>query len=327
MTKILSQILKLYTGGGLGVADNRRHCYRLAGCKLVADTAIGMLESFRINCPSAGGESAPVFENTGGGDQADRQWGGNNLLVHPTEFVARTSGWLANETREVVNTANEQGYSLSIAGVGEFGIDRLNGHIHCRNWNKGLPVALAEEATLGPPVTLALALRDIWCLHASAISREDHVSLFLGPSGHGKSTLAGYLNRHGGDNVGRVTDDISPCIKSIDGVIVLPHFPQPKLEEAQYSVEEPGCLALKSIFILERVEKAAEPRIEPVRPVQAMRELTNQTVAVSLFDRELHQRHLHFLAGLVKSAQVFKLHYPHDYGKLPQVTALLSEYL
>ena len=124
-----------------------------------------------------------------------------------------------------------------------------------------------------------------------------------------------------------MADDISPCSIGSNGAIMLPHFPQPKLREAQYSLESPDHLPVKSILILEREDKDKEPWLETVTSVRAMRELTNQTVAVSLFDRELHRRHLHFLAGLVKSASVLKLHYPHDYDKLPQVTALLSDYL
>ena len=66
---------------------------------------------------------------------------------------------------------------------------------------------------------------------------------------------------------------------------------------------------------------AMVPRAEAVHRAAA------QTIAIGLFDRSLHVRHLRFVARLLASVPAYALRYPHDYNRLPAVRAALAERL
>ena len=99
------------------------------------------------------------------------------------------------------------GMLLKVEGCGEFFI-ALHGETICKRDPEGDLTRLEREVILGPALVLALALRGIWSLHASAAMFQDQTTVFLGESGQGKSTLAAYLSNSPGWRL--VADDILP---------------------------------------------------------------------------------------------------------------------
>lgn len=94
--------------------------------------------------------------------------------------------------------------------------------------------AIAPEQTIedtltyftGPIMAFCLALRGIFCLHASAVLIDDVAVAFVGPAGAGKSTTAAMLSRAG---VAVISDDALPFHIRPDGVWVSASYPRLRL--------------------------------------------------------------------------------------------------
>ena len=112
---------------------------------------------------------------------------------------------------------------MEIPAAGRFWTAADGSAIHQVSQVPGSDPAFLAEALLGPPLVLALALRDTWCLHASAVEYGGRVIAFLGESGAGKSTLAAYLA--GQPGVRRVADDILPVAWQDHRLYYLAAFP------------------------------------------------------------------------------------------------------
>lgn len=306
-------MIRLAWADSLGVSGRRPCCYRLAGSVLTADMRVGMLDGLELRCAERPDQAlAPEKLAESGAD----------------EVTLRARGWIAGDTREVSCASGRKGYAFDIAGIGRFSVARSGDAIRCRELAPGLPAELAEEALLGPPLALALALRGTWCLHASAVLVRGAASLFLGPSGCGKSTLAAYLDQAAAHGARRIADDILPCSLQDGEGQAWPHFPQLKLPPSRrYALDAPQRLPLRSLVLLEAAASDSDWSVEPVQPAAAIRELANQTVAANLYDRHLHELHLQFLAGLVQTTPVFRLRYPHDFTQLPAVAAGVTAYI
>lgn len=229
-------------------------------------------------------------------------------------------GWIGGETRKVVCIAGAAGFDIHVSGIGRFAVSVPDGHIWCMSLETGLSRARArlEEVLLGPALVLSLACRDVWCLHASAVSLSGSTVLFLGASGQGKSTLAGYCAGRSG--LERVADDILPCSLVDEVACAKPHFPQLKLPPlAQYPKQATCCLPVDALIFIDPTPGGQDVEIETVPPIDAVKRLAETTVAVSLFDSALHWRHLRFLASVLASVPVFALRYSHSYAQLPAV--------
>ncbi|MFY9974238.1 MAG: hypothetical protein WAK53_08290 [Chromatiaceae bacterium] len=213
---------------------------------------------------------------------------------------------------------------MEIAGIGTFSVDADSGWIRCDGWRTDAAAALFEEVLLGPPVALLLAGRDIWCLHASAVLFKGRALLFLGPSGCGKSTLAAHCAEHAG--LLRLADDILPCAL-VDAVpSAQPSFPQLKLPEAaQYPPRARGSVPIGALLFLDPAPLGGQVAVEALAIRAAMKRLVEQTVAVGLFDRWLHQQQLRFLSDLISLVPAFLLHYPHERGRLPEVRDAVTD--
>ena len=190
----------------------------------------------------------------------------------------------------------------------------------------GVPPNVLDEALLGPPLTFALALHEVWCLHASAVLKGGQAILFLGASGDGKSTLAAYLNEAAPGGWRRLADDILPCMLAGGLPFARPHFPQLKLSpEERYPPTADEAVPVGAVVVLRPTRESAEITLEPLVATAAVKALAEQTVAVSLFDRALHGAHLRFVAGLVQAVPVYRMRYPHDYARLPEVVGALEQ--
>ncbi|MEO8197675.1 MAG: hypothetical protein ABI689_13250, partial [Thermoanaerobaculia bacterium] len=98
----------------------------------------------------------------------------------------------------------------------------------------GAPASGPADITraLGAPLAVALALREIYLLHASALAGVDGPVVALSvESGGGKSTLAAAAAAHPELGLRRVADDQLP-VRLGRSPAALPHFPQMKLPAA-----------------------------------------------------------------------------------------------
>jgi hypothetical protein len=174
---------------------------------------------------------------------------------------------------------------------------------------------------LGPALILSLALRDAWCLHASAVAIGGQAVAFLGESGNGKSTLAAFLASETDLGWQRLADDILPVELTANGFDALPHFPQLKLSpEDQPAGGIPERMPVRAIYVLDGPAlERDEIEIRPLGTQEATLAFVRHTIAARLFDKKLLARHLSFCADAAACVLVRRLGYLHDYDCLPAV--------
>ncbi len=178
------------------------------------------------------------------------------------------------------------------------------------------------EIQQGPAQVLALAMRQNWSLHASAARFQDTTIAFLGESGYGKSTLAGYLGCSGWQ---RVADDILPVTLADDTLLAWPHFPQLKLpEDQQPALYLPESLPLDRLCLVSPAGANERVRLEPLSSTEAVTALLSHTAGTRMFWPELLTRHLAFCARAGQLLPAYRLTYPHRRDALPQVKEILE---
>lgn len=238
------------------------------------------------------------------------------------KLISRTEGRVGGAQRVLEAYETLNGILLKVEGSGGFFIAS-----HGETIGKSSPQdelsQLDREIIVGPALVLALALRGIFCLHASAAMYKENVIVFLGESGQGKSTLAAYLSQSSGWRL--VADDILPIQMDSNGVSILPHFPQLKLS----ANTQPGAgllerLPLKTICALTYAEAQQAPELQKISSAQAVRDLLSHMAGTRMFNASLLAKHLKFSTQAAKQISAYRLIYPHRRDTLPLVREFLE---
>jgi hypothetical protein len=276
------------------------HTYRVAGVDLGSDVPLPALEPFATPLAlPAGLPPFPLgFEETGA-----VVFQGNAPLGSRERRVEALAGEGGTRVR-----VDEEAFVLSSDGS--------------RVWRVEGPEGADPdgEVVLGPVLSLALALRGVFCLHAAAVAVGGVAIALAGDSGAGKSTLATLLAEEGWL---RAADDILPVDGGPEGIAACPRFPQLKLAAA----EQPGSrlperLPLAAVYLLK--QRSHGVRASLLRPVQAIAHLVRQTVAARLFAPDLLVRHADFCAHVVGRVPVRELAYPRERDIGPLVRAAIA---
>jgi len=140
------------------------------------------------------------------------------------------------------------------------------------------------DVLLGPPLILALALRGIHCLHASAAITPNGIGIaFTAPSGTGKSTLADTATAFGWQ---RLSDDLSPLDARCQ---LLPRFPQLKL--GAHPDLLPSPVKLSHLVLLRRGARAA---LQPLGAAAVAKLLLAATVGAKMYSAAMREQHFHW---------------------------------
>ncbi len=265
------------------------------------------------------------------------------------EFVKGANGTIGDPAGETIwyttDILDEHGDpALRIwkgRSAGEYFIRYINGLTFCLDSTItrmlvlcGQPMSHADVCSflLGPVMGIALRIRGITCLHASAVEIRGHAVAFLGQMGAGKSTTAAIFARNGH---AVLTDDIVALEKCGDTFFAHSSYPflnllpdsmrlvfgtgdgcsstDPEVEKTQVMLNGGGLrfesrlLALDRIYLLERASDTAATTILPVRPQQALIELSSQTYANKILDQQMRSREFQMLGELVKNVVVRRL--------------------
>ena len=294
---------------GISNGDGQTTCYRVAEQSLVTDFPLPDMVSFRESCPDDGAQLSPL-----------------NVYHVPVDGkqIYRGPGWIGNQWREVICQSIPSGYQIRIEGIGTFLIAEEGKSIVCSRKEAEAGVQLLIEAAIGPALILALAVNGTLCFHASAVLFKDHVIVFLGESGKGKSTLASWLDGKGERGWRRLADDILPAALGVDGLQVLPHYPQLKIAaEEQPSLGMPGSLPASAIYVVRRSREGEEVAVQPLGAQESALVLARHTVASRLFDADLMIRHLDFCIQAGSQVPVRELIYPLIPSALQEVQEAL----
>lgn len=282
--------------------------YRPAGQEFYFPRPVAELEPFEIN-NGAVEETASVSDLFPGNESP--------------KLVSRTEGWVGGAQRIVEVYDTSRGLLLKVEGGSEFFIAPHGETIGKRNPHEELS-QLDREIILGPALVLALALRNVWSLHASAAMYKENVIAILGESGQGKSTLASYLSQSAGWRL--VADDILPVRMEANEVNVMPRFPQLKLPlNAQPGVHLPEHFPLKTICVFEHAEADQMPELQTLSTAQAVQALLSHIAGTRMFDAALLAKHLEFSTQAAKQTSAHWLIYPHRKDTLPLVQEFLEK--
>jgi hypothetical protein len=282
--------------------------YRPAGQDFYFPRPIAELAPFEINAGTA--EETAFVSSSFRGNESPR-------------LISRTAGWVANDQRIVEVYGDKSGFLLKVEDCGEFFITRHGEAIGRSGFQPDSLSQLDREILLGPVIVLALALRNVWSLHASAAMFNENVIAFLGESGMGKSTLSAYLSKQTGWQ--RVADDILP-VKYENGLQALPHFPQLKLPPDQQPANGlPEHLPLNALCLLEHAAADAMPELQKMNIAQTVQALLAHVAGTRLCSAELLAKHLEFSTQAAKQVTAYKLKYPHRREALPIIKELLEK--
>ena len=186
--------------------------------------------------------------------------------------------------------------------------------------------SIDELLLTGPALAVALALRGVFLLHASAVVFDGVLCVFLAESGSGKSTLAAHLSAHGAQ---AVADDILP-MRAQPGtglVRALGEFPQWKWTPQQQLFTSGLPQQMRWFFVQPAAgKKSAEVAIEPLGQGETLLKLARHGVATRLFNAHVLRQHQAFCQQAA-SLPGAVLHYPHRRQSLNQLAACLHGYL
>lgn len=193
--------------------------------------------------------------------------------------------------------------------------------------------ARTRERALGAPMALALALRGVFLLHASAVTRRNPKGEFGGAiaftaaSGGGKSTLAAAAARSPDNLWRRLADDQLP-VRLGEPATALPHFPQLKLlREEAYPAGAPAELPLVALIEIVHAPQYLSIDIGRLDATSACLALLRATVATKLFDPALLGQHFRACASASRWLPVHRLSYPTGFAHLEAVLAEIVEAL
>lgn len=223
-------------------------------------------------------------------------------------------------------------YELSYSDGARFVVDGTAERL----WGTYQPPLTNEDLAtyfLGPVMGFLLRRRHITCLHASSVELHGHAVAFSGGAGYGKSTTAAALALRA---VPVLCEDISPLELTKSTSYVYPGYPRiclwpdavakllghpealPKLTptwekrylpldgvHATFAAER---MPLGIIYLFgERSSDSNAPRIEEMRPREALLELVQNTYMNWLLDRERRAEEFDELAMVVQQVPVRRI--------------------
>ena len=220
-------------------------------------------------------------------------------------------------------------YDLAYSDGARFVVDQTAE----RMWGTTRPPLAQEDLALyflGPVMGFLLRHRHVTCLHASAVELHNSAVLFSGDAGFGKSTTAAALALRGAPVL---CEDIVPLEFAQERYWAVPGYPRvclwpdavaklvgdedalPRLSptwEKRYlpldGVRANFAREKKPLGIIylfgERSADATAPRIEEMRPRQALLELVQNTYMNWLLDRERRAEEFDELWKVVKQVPV-----------------------
>lgn len=202
----------------------------------------------------------------------------------------------------------------------------------------------------GPVLGLLLRLRDVTCLHASAVAFEDRSVAFVGAAGAGKSTTAAAFAQQG---YGVLSDDITALMERGGTFHIMPAYPHlglwpdsvemlygsaealprfmPEWDKRRLDLGERGTrfesrpLPLRAVYIFGERGPDPAPSVEFVRQQDALLSLVAGTYANAILGPELRAREFAVLSRLVETVPIRRVRPHHDPSRLGKLCTVIRE--
>ena len=280
----------------------QRCTYRVAGNQLVSNQPVAALNAYRTDFAADFVEPKSTLSVPN---------------VTATAPFYDADGYIGGQMRSIRCWADDKNVRVQVGGIADVYVDSKGANIIQQAAQSAVRAAVLEEVLIGPALSLALAFRHIYCLHAGSVTVAGSAVAFCGRSGTGKSTIAAMT----ADGWNRITDDILPLSMGTVNAIGMPHYPQYKLPVSQhYPGSDAGELPIRAAFALDP-QPAAINEIACYRLTRAegAATLARHTVASRLFPADLSRQHLSFCAKLSAMVPVYRLSFPQSTKWLPQI--------
>jgi hypothetical protein len=188
-------------------------------------------------------------------------------------------------------------------------------------------------------------------LHGAAVADKQGALVLLGPTGAGKSTLAASLT---GQGFGFLSDDCVLVQPQARGFRAIPAYPGLRLwadsVSAMQPERSPGSessptswkqrvkiepryarkAGVRAVLFLEQLgesEDAAAVSLQPIQGSDALLALLEHGFVLDPTDRSTIERQFLDSGDLADSLPLFRLRYPRDYSRLPEVRQTLLQSL
>jgi hypothetical protein len=218
-----------------------------------------------------------------------------------------------------------------------FAVER-RGHEVWGDWPENYTLEDACTYLLGPVIGLVLRLREMTCLHASAVAVGQHAIALVGFPGAGKSTTAAAFARSG---FSVIADDVVALAEDGENFMVQPGYRRvnlwpdsarvlfgsdealpritPTWEKRYVALGDNGLgfaskpLPLGAIYLLGAREAAlAAPVVEALAGGDALVELVANTYVNYLLDRSMRSREFDLLSRVVAGVPIRSVRPPAD---------------
>lgn len=203
------------------------------------------------------------------------------------------------------------------------------------NWQDDETLESATTYLTGPILGFILSLREVTCLHASAVNIKGNAIAFTGDSNAGKSTLAAIFAKQG---FPVLSDDIVAITPKNSLFLVQPAYPRVRLwsnsvillyntenalpriapqhptwDKRYLDLHELGLyqsqpLPLKGIYLIgDRQNIDTAPRIEEISSTEKMVNLLANTYASYEFDKKMQIRDFQVFGEIAKKVKIKRL--------------------
>jgi len=231
----------------------------------------------------------------------------------------------------------------------QFWLERAGKEIWA-TWPEASTLEDACSYLLGPVLGLALRLRGVTCLHASAVALNHEAVAFVGMEGAGKSTTAAAFAREGH---GVLSDDVVALTESAAKFVVVPAYPHLCLwpesvtmlygspealphfskgwEKHRLSLGEGQTrfeshpLALGAVYFLGERRSNGAPSVEAVRPQAALLSLVADTFANKVLDREMRAHEFDVLSRLVAAVPIRRVFPNSDPARIRDLCRVIRQ--
>ena len=259
--------------------------------------------------------------------------------------------WL--DADEVVLSLAKQGpdYWLRVPDVADFLLQLDPCRVLVSPEAKSLDPATLEHQLVDQILPRLLAQLGESLVHASAVNINHRHALFLGPSGWGKSTLAGLLQLNGHSVL---SDDCVQLNLAEGRLTALPTYPSlrlnadsldalfPDLTEttpvADYSEKRRVPVVLPEIadtgvpvdalyLLADPADNDGSTSITPLKPAEICLALIKHSFRLDLSDRAASAQQLQRCSHIARTVPAFRLDYPRDYAQQDALILAITQHL
>jgi hypothetical protein len=247
------------------------------------------------------------------------------------------------------NIAGGEFWHLEYFDGTQFWLDREVKNIWV-DWGANSSVEDAASYLLGPVLGLALRLRGVTCLHASAVSVDGFAVVFAGPEGAGKSTAAAAMAQA---SCPVISDDVVALVEHEDSFRVLPAYPYLSLwpDSVEFLNQQPvdlprfsknwekrrlavgtgefqfesRMLPLRAIYLLGDRPGDFAPRVEEIPVQSALLAIIANSYATNILDAEMRAQEFKLFGRLLSHVRVRNFYPPRDRTRLKDLPKLILE--